>query len=251
MGIYRVCLQVVVPFDMVLLAFHAAMGPIYPVLAREGRKAELEEAYATAVRWMAVLLVPMGVAIAWNRHELLALLGPGFEVGSSALLVLAIGYSTCTCFGTIAYVLMLSGRKSVETANAAIATFTNILLCVILIPRLGLLGAALATGVAFFLLNVLRIWQVRHLIGLRTFRPHFLRVVATSVGAGLAAFAALHSAGIAQGPGVAALGLRIALMLAIQAALMRIVGLNKQDKNALKTMLRSGKIEAAPGSGTP
>ena len=68
-GIYRFCLQIVLPLDMILLAFHAAMGPIYPILSRENRQAELEEAYGTAIRWMVMLQIPFGIAVAWNRER--------------------------------------------------------------------------------------------------------------------------------------------------------------------------------------
>ena len=238
-GIYRVCLQVVVPFDMVLLAFHAAMGPIYPVLAREYRQAELEDAYGMAIRWMAGLLLPAGIAVAWNARDLLALLGPDFVRGATPLTVLAAGYASCTCFGTVAYILMLSGRKHVETANAAFATAAVLLLGLWLVPRHGLLGAAAATAGAFVLLNVARIAEARRVLGLRTFRAAFVRMVAVASATALGSFWVLERLGVAQGPGAAALLGRLTLMGAVQAAATWGLAMAPQDRAALAGMVRS------------
>lgn len=238
-GIYRFCLQIVLPLDMILLAFHAAMGPIYPILSRENRIAELEEAYGTAIRWMVMLQLPIGIAIAWNRGDLLALAGPAFASGAQALMIMSVGYSLCTCFGTIAYILMLSGRRTVETWNAALTTTSNIVLAIVLIPRFGLAGAAAAATFSFILLNVARILEARHLMGLRTFRPYFLRIIAISAGSGTATFYGLELAGIAQGGDVFSVALRIAAALAVHAAALWTLGLNAQDKGVLGSLLRS------------
>ncbi len=236
-GIYRVCLQLVVPFDMIMLAFHAAMGPIYPVLARENRLAELEESYGTAIRWMAMLLLPIGIVLAWNRDDLLALVGPEFMAGSTAVMILAIGYSAFYGFGTVAYLLMLSGRKSVETRNAAFATILNLILASVLVPRFGLAGAASATAFSFAVLNVLRIWEVRYLVGLRTFRRYFVRVVAVSAGAPLGSFVAMQQLGVLQGRDAGSIAARIAVMAAFYVSMLWTIGLDRRDRNMLRGLV--------------
>jgi O-antigen/teichoic acid export membrane protein len=224
---------------MVLLAFHAAMGPVYPVLARQNKVAALEDAYGTAVRWMAIVLLPVGVVLAWNRNDLLALAGPEFVTGGNALVILAIGYSICTCFGTVAYLLMLSGHKSVETWNAAFAAVLNLVLAIVLVPRFGLAGAAFATASSFVLLNVLRVAEARYVVGLRTFRPYFIRIVAVSATGGVSVFVMLQSLGILQGSDGISVAIRIALMLVMHAGILWTVGLNRQDKDMLWALVPS------------
>lgn len=238
-GIYRMCLQVVVPFEMIVLAFHASTGSVYPVLAKENKLAELQEAYGTAVRWMAMLHLPIGIALAWNRNDLLALLGPQFMTGATAVMILATGFSACSCFGTVGYLFMLIGRKSVETWNAAFAAALNLVLTIVLVPRFSLAGAAFATAFSIFLLNMARVWELRYLVGLRTFRPYFVRIVAVSAGAGLGAFAVLQSLGILQGRDALSVALRIALMAVLNALVLWTLGLNGHDKDTLRALVRS------------
>jgi O-antigen/teichoic acid export membrane protein len=248
-GIYRMCLQIVLPFEMIVLAFHAAMGPVYPVLAQEERTAELEAAYGTAVRWMAMLHLPLGIALAWNRHDLLALLSPRFMAGSGALLILSVGFSACMCFGTAAYLLMLSGRKTVETRNAAFAAFLNVVLGVVLVPDFGLAGAAFATAFSLTILTVLRIWEVRYTLGLRTFRPYFVRVVAISIFSCTGAFYGLQLLGILQGHDPVSLACRIAAMGIVDALCLWFAGLNRPDKDTLRALIRSISGRTAPALG--
>lgn len=239
LGIYRACLQIVLPFEMIVLAFHAAMGPIYPVLARENRVAELEDAYGMSLRWMTVLHVPMGVALAWNRQELLAIMGPQFTDGATALAILAVGFSLCMCYGTGAYLLMLSGRRAIETKNAAVGALLNVVLAVALVPAFGLAGAAISTVAGFALVNTLRIWEIRRLVGLRTFTSPFLRVLAVSLISATASFALLQAGGLLQGASPIALGVRIAVMSLIQAAALWWLGLMPRDRDMVAGLWRS------------
>lgn len=245
-GIYRMCLQIVLPFEMIVLAFHAAMGPIYPVLARENRTAELEEAYGTAVRWMAMLHLPMGVALAWNRHDFLALLNPRFMEGSTALLILALSFCTCMCFATAAYLLMLTGRRDVETRNAAFAAILNVVLGIALVPRWGLAGAAFATGLSLAILTVLRIWEVRYTMGLRTLRPYFIRVVFVTIVDCLGVLYMLEVLGVLQGSDGGSLVLRIAAMGGLHAIGLWMLALNQADKQTLIGLAHSVFGRAAP-----
>ncbi len=244
-GIYRVCLQVVVPFEMIVLAFHAATGPVYPVLAKENKLSELEEAYGTAIRWMIMLDLPIGIILAWNRTDLLALLGPQFTAGATAVIILAVGFSVSACFGTVGYLFLLTGRKSVETWNAGLATILHLLLAIVLIPRFGLSGAAFATTFCFFLLNASRVWELRHFMGLRTFRPYFLRVFAIAIAAALGAFVALQRLGILQGRDMLSVVSRIVVMGVLYVSVLWMFGLNNHDKNMLRGLV-SNKAQDSP-----
>jgi O-antigen/teichoic acid export membrane protein len=249
-GVYRLCFQVVVILEMIVLAFHAATGPIYPVLARENRHAELEETYGTALRWMAVLHVPIGVTLAWNRNDLLALLGPRFVSGSTALLILAIGFSTCTCFGTGAYLLMLSGRRSMETWNAAVGAVLNLLLAIVLVPRFDLTGAAFAAAFSFFVLNVARIWEVRYRMGLRTLRFNFVRILVVSAGAALGSFKTLQLLNVFQARDAVSVGLRIVAMAVAYVVAVWGIGLDTHDKEILRGLARSVAGRAVSSAST-
>lgn len=139
--------------------------------------------------------------------------------------------------------------QSTETLNAAFATLTNVVLCVLLVPRFGIAGAAFATATAFFLLNVLRIWEARYMVRLRTFRPYLLRVVAVSAGAALLSFSILRWSGTLQGADAVSILARIVIVGVLQVAAMWSIGLNAKDKDMLVTLATSLSKRRAPMGG--
>ena len=75
--------------------------------------------------------------------------GPGFAAGAAVMPVIAIAYLTSimASFGDVA--LSLAYRQYLATLSIGLAVGVNFLLNVVLIPPLGILGAALATFGAF------------------------------------------------------------------------------------------------------
>lgn len=251
-GVYRVCLQLVVPFEMVILAFHAAMGPVYPLLLRGQDRKALEDAYVLALRGMVVLTLPLGIALAWNAPEILGLAGVGFVQGAATLRTLALGFAVFTCFGTVAYLLMLGGMRHHETRNAAWTAAVNVGLCLLLVPPLGTLGAAAATMGGFGLLNLIRMRQARKLLGLATLRPDFVRIAVVSALAPVASLGLLMLGGIVQGPSLWALLGRLMVMSLVQVAALWTLGLSASDKATVTAHLRRLRdARQAARGGTP
>jgi O-antigen/teichoic acid export membrane protein len=71
-------------------------------------------------------------------------------------------------------VLLMGGRSSWQLANTGAALAANIGLNLLLVPPLGLPGAAIAWSVSIVMSNVATVVQVRHLMTLRTFSPSSL-----------------------------------------------------------------------------
>lgn len=175
-GVYRACMQVMIPFDLVVLAFDAAVAPAYAVLAATGSRARLEALVGTATRWMSLFAVGYFALVAASSTGLLGLLGDDFARGAPALVLLAAGHLALTCTGVAGFALVMDGRQGLEAANAAAGLATAALLNTLLVPRFGLEGAAFATCAACVLISALRIVEVRSVSGLHVLRsalvPH-------------------------------------------------------------------------------
>src|SRR5207249_8438862 len=107
--------------------------------------------------------------------------------GRIALVVLAAAFLVEAFGGPVGHVLTMSGRSWVNLANNAVSLFCNIGLNLLLIPRLGLIGAAISWAVVMVGLNVARILQVRSIFGITPFARSLARpVLALGVASGLA-----------------------------------------------------------------
>jgi O-antigen/teichoic acid export membrane protein len=109
-----------------------------------------------------MLAVPLFLYTALNAEFLLALFGPAFVNAMPALLTLAAATLVMTGTGPAGDVILMAGRSKVVLYTSAVTGALGVGLNAYLIPRLGLLGAALATGLALAsgnLGNVLLAWR--------------------------------------------------------------------------------------------
>lgn len=234
-GIFRACMQLVIPFDMVVIAFNAAAGNHYAVLEHTQKRAELAALVERITGFMAPLAMAWLLILVVNRHELLSLMGRDFVSGALTLAVLAVGHATLCTVGTAGYLLVMSGRQRYETFNAAIAAFACLVLNVVLIRWFSSLGAAIATAVTCLLVSALRILQVRRLTGIKILQPSLLRVLAIAVVAagGVAVASSLMTDTARAGLwGIAGLNVLLAV---VAGAMYWRVGLDESSRKSLHT----------------
>jgi len=113
-----------------------------------GDRHRLNMFFGETVRWTFWPSVIACVVILAFGQPLLSLFGVGFEQGYGVMFILAIGLLARAAVGPAERLLnMMSERKQCALVYAA-AFAINLILCVILIPQLGIEGAAVATSTA-------------------------------------------------------------------------------------------------------
>lgn len=151
-GIYRAVVQTAL---MVAFGFHIIGQVIQPYLARFHDKAELNKmqgliAAATSIVFVygvfvAILLLFFGGVI------LSIAFGDSYEAGWLALAILSLGRLFYSGMGVAWHVLNMSGFQDETFRVALISVIANIFLNLLLIPGLGMEGAAVGTTVSFIL----------------------------------------------------------------------------------------------------
>lgn len=129
-------------------AVGSAMAKRFSTLNARGDKAELRQFVRDAVHWTfwpslsaALLILAFGKPLLW-------LFGPQFTSGYPIMFVLVAGFLGRAAMGPSEFLLnMLGEQKACAAVIMSTAAF-NILLQTILVPRLGILGAAAATAIA-------------------------------------------------------------------------------------------------------
>lgn len=237
-GIFRACMQIVIPFDMFVMAFNAAVGHLYPVLHSNNRREELAALVERTTRWMSLPALGLLLVITLDRHDLLGLMGPGFLAGAPALFVLAFGHAILCATGSAGFLLVMSGRQKYETLNAAVAAVLCVVLNLALVGSHGAVGAAFATTMACLLISVLRVSQVRRLMGIRIVGRPLVRIVVLAAATALAVSAASGYLPIGEGHGLAGLAIRIAVIATLFAALYWIAGLDPEERRAVRDLVR-------------
>ena len=109
---------------------------------------------------------------------LLRAFGHGFGSGATALIILGAANLFAAACGPVDVVLLMAGRSGLSLMNNGIALAANIGLNVMLIPRYGINGAAIAWAVSLFITNAFPLVQVWRRPGVHPFGRGWLTILA-------------------------------------------------------------------------
>ena len=197
-GVYGPVAVVAPLFGLGLGALNSAFAPIIARKHAEGDRDGLRTMYQLVTRVAVVLAVPaVAVALAAPMTVLVPWSNASPEA-ATALRITAVAQLLCTGVGSVNYLLIMCGRQRDTLYNAVPAVFLNLALSLLLVPALGVTGAALANAAAMALANGLGLWQVWRHLRIHPFTPRLWRpLLAGLVPAAVAWFAGGGCAGLA------------------------------------------------------
>lgn len=165
-GIYGVAYAAVSFMGMFSTAFNFLGAPIASRLENDGAVDNVMRMFRSVARWLVIAsvcaLVPLGV---FATEFVVGLYEAKYAAGGPVLAILAVGFALKNVLSIHNPILEAIGRSKTLSVNSATAAVTNLLLNVILIPRLGITGAAVATVVSFLLRDGLAAVQVYFTLG--------------------------------------------------------------------------------------
>ena len=209
--------------------FDGIAAPVFSEALHLGQRERLHQNLQLLTRWVATAAAPIAVTVIALRHELLSLYGPAFQAGAGTIVVLATAHLINAIFGLAGYVLLVSGRSRLLLANNVAVAIVNVAAGLILIPRFGLMGAAIASLAGVVLLHTLVIIQVRLAHGIYPISWSTLKpLVSTAVMLGVEMGIDAQLAGWA-GRVPLAIAVGLASYLAVNAAL----GLAPEDRQLI------------------
>jgi len=116
--------------------------------------------YQVSTCWLVLLTWPVYLSLAVFSKQIPDLFGRGYGAGTAVLVVLAGAMLIATGSGLVDVVLAMSGRTTWTLANSIMALTVDVTLNLILIPRIGILGAAVAWAGAIVANNLVPLAQL-------------------------------------------------------------------------------------------
>lgn len=167
-GVYSVASRIAELVTFVLLASNMVIAPRIARLHKGGERVKLQRLLTGASRRVAAATLPVAAAFVLLAHPLLkALYGPEFAAGAIVLQILALAQLFNVFAGPTAVLLNMTGQERLTTMGVAVSVIVNLILNVVLIPRFGATGAAIATGTSLVIWNVLLWYWIRRYLSLR------------------------------------------------------------------------------------
>ena len=125
--------------------------------------------YRTTTTWLTLVSWPIYLLAAWYAPLLLDVFGEGYDSGSTTVVILCLSMLIATVCGPVDSVLLMGGRSVLSLINTGLALVVNVVLDLILVPKLGIEGAALGWCVGILVNNLLPLWQVNRTMGMNPF----------------------------------------------------------------------------------
>ena len=168
-GVYFAATKIIALVQFVAFAMRAAAGPRFATLLATNDRQELGRFAAQVARWSFWPSLVIGLALMLIGQQLLALFGPAFTQGYWLLPILFAGILTKALIGPGEILLSMGGREKLCVLIYVVVLASAIVTNIMLIPRLGLTGAAIATSSAMALEALLLHIALRRTLGIALF----------------------------------------------------------------------------------
>lgn len=166
-GLYRVASQASLCVGFGLLAVNLIVAPQFASYYAKGDRVGLQQFTTQSARLVLMLTVPVTVLFLLVAEPIVTLVfGEAYGGGGTALAILAMGQLANAAFGSVVFLLNMTGHERDTVKGLFIAVIANALLNLGLIPPFGIHGAAAATAVTLLLWNVLLWRAVRRRLGI-------------------------------------------------------------------------------------
>jgi len=228
-GIFAVASQMNMVGSMFQSAIAVASRPIIAELYDKGDHPQLSRMYQTTTKWAVTANLPMFLTLVLFPSEILSIFGKSFVAGSTALVLLACSIMADVSTGQCGIILDMTGRTGWKLVNAMVRLGLSLGLSALLIPRWGLLGAAVSVLITVSTINLMRMLQVFFSFHLLPYNASFAKPIA----AGLAALLAAVGLGYVLPGGPLSVLLQIVALFAVYVAAIVALGLAPEDRVVL------------------
>ncbi|MFC1593790.1 glycosyltransferase [Candidatus Omnitrophota bacterium] len=174
-GIYRAAVHVAFILTIFLRSFIAIFSPIIADLYNRKKRTELEDLFKITTKWMSFLTLPFCIIALFSSQEIMGLFGVRFVFGAQVLIILVLAQLFRCSIGPARHILMMSGHQNVILVNDIVVASVNVVLNLFLIPRYGMSGAAVATGISILGMSAVELGEAYYFLKMHSFKRSFIK----------------------------------------------------------------------------
>lgn len=168
-GVYAVAQRAALLISFALAAVNTALAPTAARLWARGDADGLQGLVTLGARGALVVSLPIALGFMLFGGTILTIVfGPPFAAGAETLTILSLGQLANVATGSVGTLLVMTGNQRRAAIGITGGALLNVALASLLIPSLGMAGAAVAEASAAVFSNVLLLVVVRRLLGLNT-----------------------------------------------------------------------------------
>ena len=142
-------------------AIAMAVEPQVAAHFAHGERAAVNDVYRTSTTWLILMTWPMYCMAIAFAPTLLSVFGSEYQQAAAVLVILSGASMLSSGCGLVDVMLTMAGRATWILGNVSVALIVNVGLNLVLVPRLGIAGAAWAWAAAIAVNNLLPLAQLR------------------------------------------------------------------------------------------
>jgi O-antigen/teichoic acid export membrane protein len=169
--------------ELIVIVLLAANMPLAPAIARmyaRGDRRGLEHTTERIAKATFIVSAPVAAFFVIFPELYLSLFGASFRAGATALVVLAVGQLVNAASGPAGNILIMTGHERAAVRGMGAGMLANIVLSVVLVPRLGVTGGGIAFASSLLLWNTILVVLARRRVGVNVTAFRSLSMVTRS-----------------------------------------------------------------------
>ncbi|MFH1968576.1 MAG: oligosaccharide flippase family protein [bacterium] len=181
-GVYSAAANLAIQTIIFVNAFTVIFAPLILDIHHQGKHEEVKNIFQIITRWCLTLSAPLLLFVIFFSSQLMNIFGEEFRRGGTVLIILCVAQLFCIIGTGATQILLMLGHHKLESINSVELIILNISLNIILISKFGIMGAAIATTLAFLAINSLRLVQIYFIFGFSPFTREYTKFLSASIG---------------------------------------------------------------------
>lgn len=174
-GVYSVALKISLITSISLSAINTISAPKFAEFWGEKDIEGLSKIVQQSTKLIFWISFPVLAILLIFPVWILSFFGNEFIIGSTALMVLAIGQFINSASGSVGLVMNMTDKQKILQYLAIVSAIINIVLNYIFIPKYGVTGAAIATATSAIIWNIMCVFYIKLRLNISTWYFPFLR----------------------------------------------------------------------------
>lgn len=183
-GVYQAASKISTLFMVLASMFHGIFAVLAADLHAKNDKENLNGIYRANTKWGLYVALPLFLVILFNADTILGtIFGSPYARGGAPLVLLAAGQLVNIGTGSVGLVLMMGGQQKLWMMTSMIMFAVNIFGNILLIPKWGLQGAAVATSASVATMFIIGVFMARKYVGVWPYDRRFAKGLLASLAA--------------------------------------------------------------------
>lgn len=160
-GIYNIATRIARLTNFMLISINTIAAPKFAELYYENQQETLKNTAINVTRLMILVTLPLLMVFMFFPTNIMAVFGEQFASGGHILRILAIGQFINVFSGSVSFLLIMSSNEKLLRNNIVFVAVFNVVISLLLVPRYGMTGAAIASSLSMLIQNIVSLILIR------------------------------------------------------------------------------------------